>query len=180
MKVNNLDNNIRIWYEPKRQKVKPSVWHIIRLWHCNTLQSGVTGDVSGHCWKSLLFMTEAIWFFPPGFVSSSFISGSIRSYYPSWNDFSRDIAIPRELSLPTATQSIPNWTGPWFIENPLLQKKSQSAHTKHTDTHTLKSPSAQGLQLWIIFVISYFISLSRQKKAAEKVLCHFDKLGKES
>lgn len=77
-------------------------------------------------------------FFPP-FLSPSFIPGGIGSYYPSWNDFNRDTAIPRELSLPAATQSIANWTGPWFIENPLLRSNSRSTHTQtHTYTHSHK------------------------------------------
>lgn len=66
----------------------------------------------------------------------SFIPGNTGSYYPSWNDFSRDPAIPRELSLPAATQSIANWTALWFIENLLLWKNSHLTHT-FTHTHTL-------------------------------------------
>ena len=86
------------------------------------------------CWRLLLFMTRAIRFFLFPFLFPSFIPGSVGSYYPSWNDFNRDTAIPMELFLPTATQSIANWPGLWFIENPLLWRNSYTHTHKHTNT----------------------------------------------
>lgn len=107
------------------------------LWDCDTLKSSVTADVSGPCWRLLLFMARGIRFFFLPFLFPSFIPGGVGSYYPSWNDFNRDTAIPRELSHPAATQSIANWTGLWFIENPLFWRT-----LVHTHTHTGNSPSA--------------------------------------
>lgn len=109
------------------KEVGPSMCHIICLWDYNTLLSSVTGDVSAPCWRLLLFMAGAIRFF----LFPSFIPGGTGSYYPSWNDFNRDTAIPREPSLPAATLSIANWTGLWFIENLLFRRNSLSTHT-HT------------------------------------------------
>lgn len=117
----------------QRKKVRPTMCHIICLWDYDTLQSSVTGDESGPCWRLLHFVAREIrFFFLLSFLFPSFIPGGIGSYYPSWNDFNRDTAIPRELSLPAATQSIANWTGLWFIENPLFRR---NPHSTHINTH---------------------------------------------
>lgn len=95
----------------------------------------ITVQCDGWCVWTLLEITPLYGrgnqIFFPAFLFPSFIPGGIRSYYPSWNDFNRDTAIPRELSLPAATKSIANWTGLWFIENLLLRRNFRSTHT-HT------------------------------------------------
>lgn len=106
----------------------------VRLWYIKV-------QCDGRCVWTLLEITplygqrNQIFFLP--FLFPSFIPGGVGSYYPSWNDFNRDTAIPRELSHPAATQSIANWTGLWFIENPLFWRT-----LVHTHTHTGNSPSA--------------------------------------
>lgn len=110
------------------KRVQPYTWHIICLWYRNALQSGVTVmclDTAGY--RSSLWPGQSDFSPPHSPPFHSFILAAPGSYYSSWNDFSRDAAIPRELSLPAAIQSIPNWTGLWFIEN-LLWRSSSSTH----------------------------------------------------
>lgn len=83
---------------------------LICLGGCNASRSRVTGDVFDPAGDDSSLWTGQSDFFPLLFLLPSFIPGNTGSYYPSWNDFSRDPAIPRELSLPAATQSIANWT----------------------------------------------------------------------
>ena len=64
-------------------------------------------------------MAKAIRFFSSLSLSllPSFISGSVGSYYPSWNDFNRDTAIPRELPpLCNSIHSHGQLVSQWFIE----------------------------------------------------------------
>lgn len=81
--------------------------HILR--ECNRWQSAVTGDASDPAEDySSLWPQQSDFFL---LLLASFIPGSAGSHYPTWNDFNRDTAIPRELSPSAATQSMANWTG---------------------------------------------------------------------
>lgn len=101
-------------------------------------------DPAGDC--STLWPENQI-FSPPPFLFPSFIPDGMGSYYPSWNDFNRDTAIPRELSLPAATQSIANWSSLWFIEKLLLWRNSRSTHTNTHWEFSLGSSWCVGSQV---------------------------------
>ena len=99
--------------------------HICILWQrpvpwCISVQSGLWGDTSRPSLEITLVYGKSN---PIFFLSlslsllPSFISVSVGSYYPSWNDFNRDTAIPRELPpLCNSIHSHGQLVSQWFIE----------------------------------------------------------------
>lgn len=124
---------------------------LICLWDCNTLQSRVTGDVFDPAGDYSSLWTGQADFFPLLFLLPSFISGNVGSYYPSWSDFSRDTAIPRELSLPKCNSIHSQLDCPViYRKSPALEKLSSDTHIcTCTHTHTLGILRRQLLMCWV-------------------------------